>query len=105
MPVVGFNSDCYNLNMIKEHFVERLANTAGKARVAKNVKKIMFLLANDFRFLDIINYLGLGISYEKWTKAYEFTAKKSWFPYEWFDTPEKPDYLWPPDYTAWYSRL
>ena len=39
-----------------------------------------------FRFVDIINYLGPGTSYEKWVKAYGFSVQKS---YKWFDTPEK----------------
>ena len=65
----------------------------------------MFLLTCCFRFLDIINYLGPGTSYEKWVKAYECKTVKSWFPYEWFDSPEKLDYPGLPDYLAWYSRL
>ena len=55
VPVTGFN-----LNLIKKHFVEHLAGTTGKVRVAKNGNKIMFLLTCGFRFLDIINYLGRG---------------------------------------------
>ena len=65
----------------------------------------MFPHTQGFRFLDIINYLGPGTSYEKWTKAYECSAEKWWFPYEWFDTPEKLDHPRLPDYPAWYSRL
>jgi len=65
----------------------------------------MFLLTQEFRFLDIITYLSPGTSYEKWTKAYGCTAEKSWFPWEWLDTPEKLDHLGLPDYPAWYSRL
>ena len=49
----------------------------------------MFLLTWSFRFLDIFNYLGPRTNYAKWVKAYEFKTVKSWFPYEWFDTPEK----------------
>jgi len=30
---------------------------------------------------------------------------KSWFPYEWFDTPEKLDYPGLPKYEDWYSKL
>ena len=73
--------------------------------MAKNGNKIMFLLTQGFRFLDIINYLCPGTSYEKWTKAYECSAEKSWLPYEWFDSPEKLDHPGLPDYPAWYSRL
>jgi len=92
VPVVGFNSGSYDLNLIKNHFAGLLADTTSKVRVAKKGNKIMFLLTWGFRFLDIINYLGPGTSYEKWVKAYGCKAVKSWFQYEWFDTPEKLDY-------------
>ena len=105
VPVTGFNSGTYDLNLIKKYFAERLADTTNKVRVAKNGNKIMFLLTSGFRFLDIINYLGPGTSYEKWVKAYECKTVKSWFPYEWFDRPEKLDYPGLPDYLDWYSKL
>jgi len=94
VPVLGFNSGRYDLNLIREHFVGRLSDTTGKVIVAKNGNKIMFLLTQEFRFLDIINYLCPGTSYEKWTKAYECSAEKSWFQYEWFDTPLKARSPW-----------
>ena len=65
----------------------------------------MFLLTPGFRFLDIINYLRPGTSHKKWVKAYGCTAEKSWFPYEWFDSPDKLDYPGFPDYPDWYSKL
>ena len=105
VPVTGFNSGTYDLNLIKKYFAERLADTTNKVRVAKNGNKIMFVLTCGFRFLDIINYLGPGTSYEKWVKAYECKTVKSWFPYEWFDRPEKLDYPGLPDYMDWYSKL
>jgi len=64
VPVVGFNSGSYDLNLIKKHFADRLAGPTGKGRVAKNENKIMFLLTWGFRYLGIINYLGPGTSYE-----------------------------------------
>ena len=105
VPVLGFNSGTYDLNLIKNYFAERLADTTNKVRVAKHGNKIMFLLTSGFRFLDIINYLGPGTSYEKWVKAYDCKTTKSWFPYEWFDRPEKLDYPGLPDYPDWYSKL
>ena len=66
VPVLGFNSGRYDLNLIREHFAERLSGTTGKVRVAKNGNKIMFILTKNFRFLDIMNYLAPGTSYEKW---------------------------------------
>ena len=105
VPVLGFNSGTYDLNLIKKYFAERLADTTGKVRVAKNGNKIMFLLTCGFRFLDIINYLGPGTSYEKWVKAYECKTVKSWFPYEWFERPEKLDYPGLTDYLDSNSKL
>ena len=105
VPVLGFNSGTYDLNLIKKYFAEKLADTTNKVRVAKHGNKIMFLLTSGFRFLDIINYLGPGTSYEKWVKAYDCKTTKSWFPYEWFDRPEKLDYPGLPDYPHWYSKL
>ena len=63
------------------------------------------MLTWGFRFLNIINYLGPGTSYEKWVKAYVYKSVKSWFPYQWFDTPEKLDFLGLPEYEEWYSKL
>jgi len=105
VPVVGFNSGSYDLNLIKNHFADRLAETSPKVRVAENGNKTMFSLTWEFCFLDIINYIGPGTSYDKWVKAYGCKTVKSWFPYEWFDTPEKLDYPGLPKYEEWYSKL
>ena len=105
VPVVGFNSGSYDLNLIKNHFASTLAEVTKKVKVAKKGNKTMFLLTWGARFLDIINYLGPGTSYDKWVKAYGCEAAKSWFPYEWFDTPEKLDYPGLPKYEDWYSKL
>ena len=105
VPVLGFNSGQYDLNLIKKHFAEKLAVTTNKVRVAKHGNKIMFLLTSGFRFLDIMNYLGPGTSYEKWVKAYDCETTKSWLPYEWFDDIKKLDYPGLPEYPHWYSKL
>jgi len=105
VPVLGFNSGKYDLNLIKKHFVEKLAETDKRVAVAKKGGKTMFMHTQDFRFLDIINYVGPGTSYEKWVKAYGSEGEKSWFPYEWFDSPEKLDHPGLPEYAEWYSAL
>lgn len=104
MPVLGFNSGNFDLNVMREYFVEQLSDTTGKVRVAKNGNKIMFILTNKFRFLDIMNYLGPGTTYDKWIKAYESKSKKSWLPYDWFDSPNKLDYPGLPEYSEWFSQ-
>lgn len=86
------------MNLIRPQFVESLPKRT-------SVNKIMFMLIPEFCFLDIINYLGPSTSYDNWVKAYGCTVEKSWFPYEWFDSPGKLDYPGLPDYPVWYSRL
>ncbi|KAL9968198.1 hypothetical protein ACROYT_G026545 [Oculina patagonica] len=80
--------------------IEEWCNQSGKKLQQNHV-----LAHSGLPFLDIINYLGPGTSYEKWVKAYECEAKKLWFRYEWFDSPEKLDYPGLPDYPAWFSKL
>lgn len=105
MPVLGFNSGRYDLNLIKEDFVERIAEATGTIKVAKNANIIMFILNKNFKFLDIINYLGPGTSYDKWVKAYGCALEKSWFPSEWLDSSDRLNFPGLPECQAWYSRL
>jgi len=105
VPVQGFNCGPYDLNLIKEHFAELLADTAGKVQVAKKANTTMFMKTNGFISLDIINYIDPGTSCDAWVKAYGCSAQKSWLPYEWLDTPAKLHYPGLPDYPAWYSKL
>ena len=53
VPVLGFNCGRYDLNLIKEHFAELLANTTTKVQVGQKANT-----TNGFR----INYLGPGTS-------------------------------------------
>ena len=105
VPVQGFNCGRYDLNLIKEHFAELLADTTKKLQIAKKANTTMFMKTDGFCFLDIINYLSPGTSYEAWVKAYGCSGKKSWLPYEWLDTPEKLNYAGLPDYPSWSSKL
>ena len=105
VPVLGFNCRQYDLNLIKEHFAELLADTMAKVQVGKKANTTMFMKSARFRFVDINNYLGPGMLYSKWVTAYGCELEKSWLPYEWFDTPEKLNYPGLPDYPGWYSRL
>ena len=65
----------------------------------------MFINTPKFKFLDVLNYLGPGITYEKWVKTYGATLAKSWLPYEWLDSPDKLDFPGLPPYMAWFSKL
>jgi len=104
VPVLGFNSGKYYLNIIKEHFVGEIADTCTKVKVATQRSKTLFIITPELNFLDEINCLGPGTSYDKWVKAYGYKQTRLWFSYEWFDSPDKLVYPGLPGYTAWYSR-
>ena len=104
VPVLGFNSGHYDLKLIRQHFIPLLAQDPGTFAAEKN-GRIMFINTPKFKFLDVLNYLGPGITYEKWVKTYGATLTKSWLPYEWLDSPDKLDFPGLPPYMAWYSKL
>ena len=68
IPVIGFNSGKYDLNMVKEYFVKEIGyNKDDKCNedvFAAN--DYMFLTTSKFKFLDVKNYIGDGISYDAW---------------------------------------
>jgi hypothetical protein len=41
------------------------------------------------RFLDIINFIAPGYSYDKYLKAFKCSQDKGFFPYEWMDSLDK----------------
>ena len=104
VPVVGFNSGHYDLKLIRKYFVPVMAQGKGIFAAEKN-GRIMFINIPKFKFLDVMNYLAPGITYDRWVKTYGATLSKSWLPFEWFDSPDKLDYPRLPPYFAWYSQL
>ena len=79
VPVFGFNSGTYDINMIKEYFVKDLAEISD-VNVAKKGNSYMFLSQPDFKFLDIKSYLAPGLSYDAWCRAYGTELQKLAFP-------------------------
>ena len=104
VPVFGFNSGRYDINMIKEYFVKNLAGISD-VNVAKKGNSYMFLSAPRFKFLDIKSYLAPGLSYAAWCRAYGTELQKLVFPYEWFDSFEKLNHKGPVKYEDFYSSL
>ena len=102
-PVIGFNSGRYDLNLIRKYFLSHL----GQEKVDSGEKQgqIMNMKTPQFVFLDVINHLARGITYDKWVKTYGAKQTKSWLPYEWFDSADKLDYKGLPSYRCWFSQL
>ena len=103
LPVIGFNSGKYDLNMIKRSFVPLLISN--NAAVIKRQNTYMCLYTDKLKFVDICNYLAPGYSYDKYLKAYGCELQKGHFPYEYMDGIGKlEDRVLPPQ-AAFYSQL
>ena len=72
VPVVGFNSGHYDLKLIRKYFVLVMTQDKGIFAAEKN-GRIMFINTPKFKFLDVMNYLAPGITYDKWVKTYGAT--------------------------------
>ena len=103
LPVIGFNSGKYDLNMIKRSFVPLLISN--NAAVIKRQNTYMCLYTDKLKFVDICNYLAPGVSYAKYLTAYGCVLGKGHFPYEYMDDLQKlEDRVLPPQ-SAFFSQL
>ena len=75
VPVVGFNSGHYDLKLIRKYYVPLMAKDKEVFAAEKN-GRIMFINTPKFKFLDVLNYLTPGITYDKWVKTYGATLTK-----------------------------
>ena len=90
LPVIGFNSSRYDLNLIKQQIAKVLKLSEGKDNfVIKKTNSYMAISTERLKFLDICQYLAPGSSYSKFLKVYGVEEAKSYFPYCWFDSAEK----------------
>ena len=104
VPVIGFNSGRYDLHLIRKYFVSHLGQK-NEVFAGEKQGQIMYINTPHFKFLDVIDFLSPGISYDKWVKTYGAKQTKSWLPYEWFDSADKLDYKGLSPYCCWYSEL
>ena len=90
LPVFGFNSAKYDFNLIKWHLLPILVNEQGfEPTVIKKAKQFVTFKFGDIKLLDIMNFFGGATSLDSFLKAYRTKKTKGFFPYEWFDCPEK----------------
>ena len=104
--VLAFNSAKYDMNLIKTHLAKTLdMHRPGETFTVKRNNSYACLANDKFKFLDITSYLAPGVSYSKFLKAFDVDENKGFFPYEWFDGPEKLQYSQLPPHAAFYSSL
>ena len=123
LPVIGFNSGKYDLNVIKQFFVPYLLkpskqddNDDGNDEeedddddetrfVIKRQNTFMCFSMRKLNVLDIINFPAPGYSYDKYLKAYGCELQKGHFPYEYMDGIGNMKDRALPHQESFYSRL
>ena len=105
LPVIGFNSGHYDLNVIKKFYIPYMVKNNDIQFVIKRQNTFMCFSTPKLKFLDVTQYLAPGVSYDKYLKAYGCELQKGHFPYEYMDDLQKlEDRVLPPQ-SAFFSRL
>ena len=65
----------------------------------------MFLTTFKFKFLEVKNYVGPGLSYAAWCKSMGCKLQKLMLPCEWLDSYKKVSHADPVSYEDFYSSL
>ena len=106
LPVIGFNSQRYDLPLIKRYLPSSLERLDSLPKmVIRKDNSYMALGTKTLQYLDITNYLAAGTSLSAFYKAYNVTDPKGFFPYEWFDSLQKLDATSLPPIEAFQSLL
>ncbi len=103
--ILGFNSQRYDINAIKNKFAKHLNLPKTQKYISKKNSAYSCIATTKFRFLDVCNFLAVGYNYDSFLKAHDVEIRKFYFPYEFFDSPEKLDYTELPKYDDFYSSL
>ena len=104
--VFGFNSAQYDLNLIKSYLLPILINERDiEPTVIKKTNQFFSFKFGDIQLLDIMNFFGGATSLDSFLKAYKTSETERFFPYEWFDHPDKMQNTELPPYDAFYSEL
>ena len=107
VPVLGFNSAKYDLNLIKSQLAKHLKLHLKKENpyiVMKN-NSYMQIQSSKFKFLDISNFLAPVCSYSKFLKMYEIEEQKSFFPYDYLSHEDILEETELPCYDAFFSKI
>lgn len=106
LPVLGFNSSKYDLNLVKSKLAKHLdLNHQEHGFTVKKANAYACIATHTFRFLDISHFLAPGTSYAAFLRAYRVEETKGFFPYEWFDDVQKLEKDHLPPKEAFYSSL
>ena len=102
----GFNNAKNDLNLIKSYLLPIPVNERDtEPTVIKKTNQFISFKFGDIQLLDIMKFLGGATSLDSFLKAYKTSETKGFFPYEWFDHPDKMQNTELPPYDVFYSKL
>ena len=106
LPVFGFNSAKYDINLIKFCLLPIFINEKNmEPIVIKKANQFVSFIFGDVQLLDIMNFFGEATSLDSFLKAYKTAETKGFFPYEWFDCTQKMNNSEFPPCDAFFSKL
>ena len=102
----GFNSAKYDLYLNKSSLLPILVNERDvESTVIKKANQYNSFKFGDIQLLDIMNFPGGATSLDSSFKAYKTSETKGFFPYEWFDQPDKMQNTDLLPFDAFFSKL
>ena len=106
LPVFGFSSAKYDINLIETYLLPILINERNMEPIVnKRAKQLVSFNFGDVQLLDIMNFLGGATSLDSFLNDYKTAETKGFFPYEWFDYPQKINNSEVPPYDAFFNKL
>ena len=104
LPVIGYNSSKYDINLIKPFFIKTFI-IDNNAFVIKKGNSFTAISTSKYLFLDMIHFLAPGFSYANYLKAYNIKERKGIFPYEYLTDLGKLNDTQLPPKKDFYSKL
>lgn len=104
--VLSFNGAVYDIPLIRQHLIRYLLQN--KQNVNFTVKKgnrYMCLQTDKLRFLDVLNYLAPGFSYDDYLKAMGVDGEKFFWPYDIFTSMAVLDRTELPKHEEFYNKM
>ncbi|MES9906421.1 MAG: hypothetical protein ABW168_27535 [Sedimenticola sp.] len=107
IPIIGFNSGRYDIGLLKTRLSYHLGlhKSKGQHFVIKKNNNYVCLANDKFKFLDMMNYLPPGVSYDNFLVTFNVPVRKSYFPYEYFDSMDRLDETSLPSKESFHSSL
>ena len=105
LPVIGFNSQKYDINCMRTPLIRHLLKHDKIKFTIKRDNVMKCIKTQNLKFLDILNYIAPGFDYENFIKAYQCKMEKGFFPYEYVTSLDKLDETSLPPHSAFYSKL